>query len=85
MNIAGSFLIGLIAVVIREKGLLSEDWFAPLVAGFLGGFTTFSSFSWEVWNLLEKNEIFLGITYAVGAPVMGVLACIGGCYIGRIL
>lgn len=75
INIAGSFLIGLIWSLYAEA-----EWFvnwgrAFLVVGLLGGFTTFSTFSWEVMQLLTQQKALLALAYiglSVGVCVLGV-------------
>ena len=52
VNLIGSFLIGIVASLF-EKQLLSNELRSFIVFGFLGGFTTFSAFTYEVFNLLK--------------------------------
>src|SRR5262245_39481808 len=56
VNIIGSFLIGLIATLADEFGSIGPQVRIVLVVGFLGGFTTFSSFSLETLRLVEQHE-----------------------------
>ena len=71
VNIIGSFLMGVLVVVLGQKGLAHLNPF--LATGILGGFTTFSSFSLETWTLIERGEVALAAGY-VGLSVTGALA-----------
>ena len=55
VNLIGSFLIGIVASLF-EKQLLSNELRSFIVFGFLGGFTTFSAFTYEVFNLLKTGN-----------------------------
>lgn len=74
-NIFGAFLMGVVVHVLLTRGL---NHYAPFImVGVLGGFTTFSSFSLEVVNLLEKGATGLAalyITVSVAGSVLGLLA-----------
>jgi CrcB protein len=81
VNIAGSFLIGLLATLADEAGSIGPQGRLFLVVGVLGGFTTFSSFSLETLRLVEQHELsraalnVLGsLALAFGAAVLGIIA-----------
>jgi CrcB protein len=72
VNVVGSFLIGVLIVVLAEKGGMR---FAPfLVVGVLGGFTTFSAFSLDVAVLFERGELFAAALYVAGSVFLSVVA-----------
>ncbi|XDA98842.1 fluoride efflux transporter CrcB [Sulfitobacter sp. LCG007] len=72
VNILGSFLMGAFVVLAAQKGLTH---LAPLVSiGFLGGFTTFSSFSLETVTLIERGEIGYAAAYVLLSVGVSVLA-----------
>ena len=81
-NVIGSFFIGLIAAFLIKTNLFSEDISinirALLVTGFLGGFTTFSSFSLDVLNLLQRGEILIALSYILISVLISLLAVVLG-------
>jgi CrcB protein len=83
-NVIGSFLIGLIAAFLIKTNLFNEEISvnvrALLVTGFLGGFTTFSSFSLDVLNLLQRGEIMIALSYILVSVLISLLAVIIGFY-----
>lgn len=59
VNFAGSFIIGVTIFGLSDRGLISQDLRLFLTVGFCGGFTTFSTFSLETFNLLRNSEYTL--------------------------
>ena len=80
-NAIGAFLIGILYVLIAEKGLVAVTWRPFLVIGLLGALTTFSSFSLETITLIEQAEWFLAIVYTLSS----VLLCIMLTWLGIML
>lgn len=63
VNVLGSALIGVCYVLIIEKGALSAEWRHILMVGFLGAFTTFSTFSLDALNMWQNGHQFLALSY----------------------
>ncbi|MEO7201459.1 MAG: CrcB family protein [Candidatus Tumulicola sp.] len=82
INVAGSFCIGVIAAYAQSSTGLSPYVGAFLTIGVLGGFTTFSTFSFDTVTLLSESPA-LAVAYCVGSVVLGVLAAIAGLAGGR--
>jgi len=80
VNVVGSFLIG-IGFVVLSKGSISEKQGLFLLTGILGGFTTFSGYSLEIFRLLENGQILPAISYALGSVVAGLLAAAAGIFL----
>jgi CrcB protein len=74
INISGSFLIGFIMTMLTERLNPHPYWRLVLVVGFLGGYTTFSSFEWETLALVRDGSRWLGLVNVVGSVVVGYLA-----------
>jgi CrcB protein len=67
VNVAGSFLIGLIMTVLTERRYL-------LVIGFLGGYTTFSSFEWETYASMREGGFWIGLANVALSVTLGYAA-----------
>lgn len=63
VNVIGSALIGVCYVLIIEKSHLPPEWRHVLMVGFLGAFTTFSTFSLDALNMWQNGHQFLALTY----------------------
>ncbi|HEV2176157.1 MAG TPA: fluoride efflux transporter CrcB [Terriglobia bacterium] len=72
VNLAGCFLFGAVAQLGLSRAALPPDWRIALTVGFLGAFTTFSTFGYETLRMLEEAE-WLRATEYVGASLLGGL------------
>lgn len=85
VNILGCLLIGLLGQLAESKGLFQGDTRLFLFVGVLGGYTTFSSFGFETFQLLRYGQILYALANAVLQVVLG-LACVWlGWIIGKLL
>lgn len=71
-NILGSFLIGFLVCIITKSIFYKEAFHLLLITGFLGGFTTFSSFSLENYNLIVNNEFFKAFIYIFVSLIVAI-------------
>lgn len=82
VNVLGSLLMGVAFVVLIERAGPSAR--APLVmAGFLGGFTTFSAFSLDAFRLYEAGRVAAAAGYVAGSVFVSIAALIAGISIAR--
>ena len=75
INILGCFLIGVLYGYFKSKATTDPVLPLLLMTGVLGGFTTFSTFSFETIQLLQQNEWLKAALYVVGSVGVGVVAC----------
>lgn len=81
VNVLGSFLLGL-TFYLLEGLALSAETRSMVTIGFLGSFTTFSTFSYEAVVLLEGGEWLRGGVYIAGSLMLGLVGVIGGLALG---
>lgn len=78
VNIIGGFLMGLLAGWLAQSSDGGEELRLLLGVGVLGGFTTFSAFSLEVYNMITRAEIALAAAYSISSVAGSVLAVLAG-------
>jgi fluoride exporter len=84
INITGSFLIGFLTTILTERLNPHPNWRLILVVGFLGGYTTFSSFEWETFGLVRDGARWLGLLNVIGSVGIGYVAVwLGAILAGR--
>jgi CrcB protein len=83
INITGSFLIGLLMTLITERFGANQNLRPLLVIGFLGGYTTFSSFEWETYAVIRDGGFWMGIFNIVGSVTLGYAAVWLGATLAR--
>lgn len=85
VNVIGSLLMGLLVGLFALKLDLSPEMRSFLTTGILGGFTTFSAFSLDAVNMLERGDMSLGLAYMSGSVVFSVGALFVGLALVRML
>ncbi len=85
VNVAGSFLMGVVFVVVNDKLGASPEWRAFLATGILGGFTTFSAFSLDVMHLMtgDNGPGVRASAYIAGSVGFSILALMAGVWMTR--
>jgi CrcB protein len=82
INVTGSFILGFFLAFAQDR-----TWVAPgarllFAVGFVGAYTTFSTFEYESIRLLQDGEMLLGAAYLIGSVVTGSVAAIAGIALG---
>src|ERR1700686_1707834 len=83
VNVTGCFLIGLIMTLLTERWQPHPNWRLVLVVGFLGGYTTFSSFEWETFSAVREGGFWIGLGNVLGSVLFGYLAVWVGALVVR--
>lgn len=83
VNLSGGLLMGVIAAVLARHGAGGEPVRLFLGVGILGGFTTFSAFSLEAANMLNRGDVAIAALYALASVIGSVLLLFLGLWIGR--
>ncbi len=81
INVTGSFLVGVLMTLLTERMQPHPNWRLFLVVGFLGGYTTFSSFEYETYQAVREGARWMGMLYMTGSVVLGY----AGVWLGAIL
>lgn len=84
INVVGSFAIGAIAAYVQSSAGLPPLVSAFTMVGILGGFTTFSTFSFDTLTLLSDGAGGLALAYCAGSVLLGVLAAFAGMGLARL-
>lgn len=84
VNITGSVLIGALMTILADRLLTDSHWRLFLFVGVLGGYTTFSSFSFETIAMIEQGRWSSAIMYVITMLAIGLLGCYVGVVIARV-
>lgn len=83
INITGSFLIGFLMIVLSDKMQVSDNLRMAIIVGFLGAFTTFSTFEMEIFGLVRERQIVIAFAYLFLSIFVGFVGVLAGVAIGR--
>jgi CrcB protein len=78
VNLVGCFIIGLLYGLSNKYSWFTDELRLLLVTGFCGGFTTFSSFSYESLSLIRQGNLLYFFLYTLLSLSLGILATFGG-------
>ena len=85
VNVSGSFVLGVLFALSIDRAILPPEVRVPLMIGFLGAYTTFSTLMLESWRLVEEGAMLAAVANVVGSSLVGLVAVVGGLAVGRIL
>ena len=83
VNLSGAFVLGLLFALSVERGVLPAEIRAPILIGFIGAYTTFSTLALESWRLIEEGSYVLGAANLIGSMTLGIVAVVVGLLAGR--
>ncbi len=83
VNASGSFLLGLLFAMTAERAILPADIRGPVMIGFIGAYTTFSTYMLESWSLIEGGSWGPAIANLGGSLLVGLVAVFAGLVVGR--
>lgn len=83
VNITGSFLFGLIYILAQRKINISQEMRVILLVGFMGAFTTFSTFAFETARMIKSSQWMLACGNVLGQTVLSIAAVGAGALLGR--
>jgi CrcB protein len=83
VNIVGSFILGFTIALFWNKAHYNDTVKLAITIGFCGGLTTFSTFSWETFDLIKNGEFTLAVIYALISVLTCVLAISLGAFLSK--
>ncbi len=83
INVTGCFIIGFFLTLISERISVDPHWRLAIAVGFVGAYTTFSTFEYEVLKLIEAKNITASFLYIIASLMIGFLAVWGGALAAR--
>jgi len=83
INVTGSLILGFFMTLVTDRFLVDPRWRLVVAIGFLGGYTTFSSYTYESMNMILKGQVWLGVLDLFGSSILGAAAVLAGILLGR--
>jgi CrcB protein len=82
VNVSGAFVIGIVLSFVGERVGINPLWRLFFATGFLGGYTTFSTYAWETLTLVQSGNWVPALMYVLGSNVIGFIGVWLGSVIG---
>jgi fluoride exporter len=83
INVSGSFLIGFLLILFTDKFAVNENLRFAVIVGFLGAYTTFSTFEMEIFGLVREREFVTAFLYLFASVLIGFLGVCGGVWLAK--
>ena len=84
VNVLGSFVMGILFVVIVERAALPQEMRSLLMIGFIGAFTTFSTFSLDTLGLWQNGHLFMALIYTLATVILCLIAISSAIWLTRL-
>jgi CrcB protein len=85
INLSGSFVLGVLFALSIERAIFPAAIRAPVLIGFIGAYTTFSTLTLETWRLVEDGSLAIAFGNLAGSMLLGMVAVVAGLALGRAL
>jgi fluoride exporter len=83
INVTGSFLIGFLLILFADKLTAGENLRFAVIVGFLGAYTTFSTFEMEIFSLVREREFVTAFLYLFSSVLLGFIGVCGGVWLAK--
>jgi CrcB protein len=83
INVTGCFLIGFLLILFADKFAVHENLRFAVIVGFLGAYTTFSTFEMEIFELIRESKFVTAFLYLFASVLTGFLGVCGGVWLAR--
>jgi fluoride exporter len=85
INVSGCFLIGFFMYLLAERGVLNPPWLYVIVVGFIGAYTTFSTFEYETMRALQDGQLGVGLLYVSSSVLVGFVMVWAGAQAAKLV
>jgi fluoride exporter len=85
INVTACVIIGFVLTYLGRHVELNSAWRFLIPVGFVGAYSTFSTYEWETLSTLRSGAFLLAVLYAVGSLILGLLAVWGGSVLAEVL
>ncbi|HEX8266852.1 MAG TPA: fluoride efflux transporter CrcB [Pyrinomonadaceae bacterium] len=83
INVAGSFLIGFLLILLTDKFQINDNLRLAVIVGFLGAFTTFSTFEMEIYGLIQEKHFLMALLYLFTSVFIGFISVLCGVWLAK--
>jgi fluoride exporter len=85
INVTGSFILGLFMAFAADRPWINPAWRLTFAIGFVGAYTTFSTFTYESIRLIQEKELLLATANVLGSVLLGGIAAFAGIVVGGLI